>query len=79
MTRNRYQLWTSDMVIGAGIVIIGVVATLVRMNVLVLKWTVNPSPMVIHLWPLLLIGMGVLLLFEREEHEGERLRAGERQ
>ena len=79
MTRNRYQVWTSDMVIGAAIVIMGVVATLVRMNVLVLKWTVTPSPMVIHLWPLLLIGAGVLLLGDREERRGEGLRTGERQ
>lgn len=79
MTRNRYQVWTSDMVIGAAIVIMGVVATLVRMNVLVLKWTVTPSPMVIHLWPLLLIGAGVLLLGDREERRSEGLRTGERQ
>jgi hypothetical protein len=81
MTRNRYQLWTSDMVIGAAIVIIGIVATLVRYKVIEMRWTVTPPPMVSHLWPLLLIGSGVLLLSEREEHSSEdhSLRTGDRQ
>jgi hypothetical protein len=81
MTRNRYQVWTSDMVIGAAIVIIGIVAALVRLNVIEMRWTVTPPPMVSHLWPLLLIGSGVLLLSEREEHTNEdhSLRTGDRQ
>ena len=83
MTRSRYQLWTSDMVIGAAIVIIGAVAALARFNVIELRWIVTPPAMVSHLWPLLLIGTGVLMLFEREERrstERERyLRTGDRQ
>lgn len=83
MTHNRYQLWTSDMVIGAAIVIIGFVAALVRLRVIEVRWTVSPSPMVIHLWPLLLIGAGVVLLFDHEERRQVRnepvLRNGGRQ
>ena len=83
MIKNRYQVWTSDMVIGAAIVIIGVVATLVRWNILVMKWSVTMPPLVVHLWPLLLIGIGVLLVFEYEEQremrERQYLRNGERQ
>lgn len=83
MTRHRYQLWTPDMVIGAAIVIIGIVATLVRGNWLVFKWNVPVPPMVVHLWPVLLIGIGVLLLFDHEEQAARNAhptaRAGERQ
>lgn len=83
MTRNGNQVWTSDMVIGAAIVIIGIVATLVRQKVLVVKLSVAMPPMVHHLWPLLLIGIGILLWFEGEELESidERhsLRSGGRQ
>lgn len=83
MAKNGYQVWTLDMVIGAAIVIIGLVATLVRWNLLVMKWSVPMPPMVLHLWPLLLIGIGVLLWFEAEEqrlmHEQRYLRSGERQ
>jgi len=82
MTRNRYQLWTSDMVIGAAIVIIGIVATLVRYKVIEMRFIVTPPPMVSHLWPLLLIGSGVLLLSGHDEHSEERdqsLRTGDRQ
>jgi len=83
MIKNRYQVWTSDMVIGAAIVIIGIVATLVRWNILVMKWSVTMPPLVVHLWPLLLIGIGVLLVFEYEEQremrERQYLRNGERQ
>lgn len=83
MTRNGYQLWSSDMVIGAVIVIIGLVATMVRLNILVMRWSVALPPMVSHLWPLLLIGIGVLLLFEREEQRQMQARryarTGERQ
>jgi len=79
MARTSYQVWTVDMVIGAAIVIIGAVATLVRLNVIVLKWSAAAPPLVNHLWPLLLIGVGILLLFEREEHHGHRdlVRSGE--
>ena len=80
MTRNRYQLWTSDMVIGAAIVIIGFVAMLVHANVIELRWIVTPPPMVGHLWPLLLIGTGFLMLFDREEQRDQKdLSTGERQ
>lgn len=83
MARNLYRVWTSDMVIGAAIAAIGLVAALVRLQVLVLKWNVQPSPLVVHLWPLLLIGAGILLLFEREEHRRMNaqhpLRGGEQQ
>ena len=82
MTRNRYQLWTSDMVIGAAIVIIGIIATLVRYKVIEMRFIVAPPPMVSHLWPLLLIGSGVLLLSGHDEHSEERdqsLRTGDRQ
>jgi hypothetical protein len=71
------------MVIGAAIVIIGVIATLVRFNVIEMHWTVTPPPMVSHLWPLLLIGTGFLLLAEHEERRSEEsdpsLRTGDRQ
>lgn len=83
MARNSYQVWTVDMVIGAAIVIIGVVATLVRLNVIVMKWSAAAPPLVSHLWPVLVIGVGILLLFEKEErrtadHRGY-LRTGEKQ
>ncbi|WP_041855847.1 LiaF transmembrane domain-containing protein [Candidatus Korobacter versatilis] len=82
MARSSYQVWTADMVIGAAIVIIGLVATLVRLGVIVLQWSVAAPPLVSHLWPLLLIGVGVLLLFEREERKASNrslARSGERQ
>lgn len=71
------------MVIGAGITIIGFIATLVQLNLLVVRWSIELPPMVTHLWPLLLIGAGILLLFEHEEHRTTRqqryIRSGERQ
>ena len=78
MAKNSYQVWTSDMVIGAAIVVTGIIATLVRRNILVLKWSVSMPPLVAHLWPLLLIGMGLLLLLDREERRAtdERNYAG---
>jgi hypothetical protein len=83
MAKKRYQLWTSDMVIGAGIAIIGFVAMLVHLDLLVVRWNVELPPMVTHLWPLLLIGAGILLLFEEQEHRATHnqryLRSGERQ
>ena len=82
MARGSYQVWTADMVIGAAIVIIGLIATLVRLNVIVLQWSVAAPPLVGHLWPLLVIGVGILLLFEREERKAsshDLARSGERQ
>lgn len=82
MARNSYQIWTSDMVIGAAIAIIGAVATLVRLNLLQVQWTMNLPPLVTHLWPLLLIGTGIVLLTGRDEHamrERNYLKGGERQ
>lgn len=83
MERNSYQAWTSDRVIGAAIVTIGVVAALVRLHILVMQWSAAPSPIVVHLWPLLLIGAGILLLFEHEEQpvmpRRHSLNRGERQ
>lgn len=81
MPRNGYQLWTSDMVIGAAIVIIGLVATLVRLHILTLAWTVTMLASVLHLWPLLLIGAGIVLLCDREDRRLQRVpaRSGERQ
>jgi hypothetical protein len=83
VAKTRYQLWTSDMVIGAGIAIIGFVATLVHLDFLVVRWNVELPPMVTHLWPLLLIGAGILLLIEHDEHRATHhqryLRSGERQ
>lgn len=83
VAKNRYQVWTSDMVIGAGIAIIGFVATLVQLNLLVVRWNVELPPMVTHLWPLLLIGAGILLLIEQAEHRAmarqRYIRSGERQ
>ena len=83
MARKGYQVWTVDMVIGAAIVIIGLVATLVRMNVLILKWSFSTPAMVSHLWPLLMIGVGVVLLLENIEQMAASRRSwlsgGERQ
>ncbi len=71
------------MVIGATIAIIGAVATLVRLNVLLVQWSVDLPPIVTHLWPLLLIGAGILILIEREERQPMRdrhyVKSGERQ
>ncbi len=83
MARESYQVWSVDMVIGAAIVIIGVIATLVRLNVIVLKWSAAAPPLVSHLWPVLVIGVGILLLFEKEDHRAAEqrgyLRGGEKQ
>jgi len=81
MARDGYQVWTSDMVIGAAIVIIGLLAILVRLHILTMAWSVALPPMVVHLWPLLLIGTGIVLLFDREEYKMKqvRVRNGERQ
>ncbi len=83
MAKNTSQEWTSDMVIGVAIAVVGAVATLVQLNVLVVQWNVLLPPAVVHLWPLLLIGAGILMLFEHDEHRATReqhyLRSGERQ
>lgn len=75
MTRSGYQLWTSDMVIGAAILITGIVATLVRMNILIVKWSVELPPVVIHLWPLLLILGGAFLVLDRADSGAGRRRS----
>jgi hypothetical protein len=83
MRRNGYQLWTLDMLVGAAIVIIGVVALLVRLDLLVLKWSVALPPLFAHLWPFLLIGSGILWLLDSKEprdmHNDRYVRSGERQ
>lgn len=83
MRRNVYQLWTLDMLVGAAIVIIGVVALLVRLDLLVLKWSVALPPLFTHLWPFLLIGSGILWLLDSKEasdmHNDRYVRSGERQ
>ena len=83
MQRASYQIWTLDMVIGAAIVIIGMVAMLVRLNVLIFEWSKALPPIASHIWPLLLIGVGILLLCEHHERRAAQsktyLRSGERQ
>lgn len=83
MRRSGYQLWTLDMLVGAAIVIIGAVALLVRLDLLVLKWSVALPPLFSHLWPFLLIGTGILWLLDSKEprniHSERYLRSGERQ
>lgn len=82
MARNGYQVWTSDMVVGAAIVIIGIVAMLARFDIIVLRWSVPAPALVDHLWPLLLIGIGVLLWCDHHEHAPspkQFSRSGERQ
>ncbi len=81
MPRNGYQLWTSDMVIGAAIVVVGLFATLVRWHILTFAWSVALPTSVLHLWPLLLIGSGIVLLCDREERRAQHVpvQNGERQ
>jgi hypothetical protein len=69
------------MVIGTAIVIIGLLAILVRLHILTMAWSFALPPLVLHLWPLLLIGTGIVLLLDREEHRMRpvRVRNGERQ
>jgi hypothetical protein len=71
------------MLVGAAIVVIGIAATLVRLNLLVVRWNTLLPPMVSHLWPLLLIGTGILWLLDsreaRNQHSGRLMRSGERQ
>ena len=82
MTRSSSHIWTSDIVIGAAIAVIGVVAVLVRLNLLIVQWRVELPSTVVHLWPLLLIGAGILLLFDEEDsgrvQEQRYFRGGER-
>ena len=82
MTRSSSHIWTSDIVIGAAIALIGVVAVLVRLNLLIVQWRVELPSTVVHLWPLLLIGAGILLLFDEEDpgrvQEQRYFRGGER-
>lgn len=82
MRHSQHQLLSIDTVIGASVALVGFVALLVRSNLLILKWSGNIPSMVEHLWPFLLIGVGVLLLFEREEsrimQEQQLLRHGDR-
>ena len=72
-----------DMLFGATTVAVGVAATLVRLNLLVVHWTTLLPPIVSHLWPLLLIGTGILWLLDSREAQsassGRWLRNGERQ
>jgi hypothetical protein len=83
MRRNGYQLWTLDMLVGAAIVIIGIVALLVRLDLLILKWSVALPPLFSHLWPFLLIGTGIVWLLDSKEprdmHNDHYARSGERQ
>ncbi len=68
------------MVIGAAIAIIGAVAALVRLNVLQVQWSVDLPPLVTHLWPLLLIGTGILMLGDKHVmRERNYMKRGERQ
>lgn len=83
MPRTGNQSWALDMLVGAAIVVIGIAATLVRLNLLVVHWNTLLPPMVSHLWPLLLIGTGILWLLDsretRNQHSGRLMRSGERQ
>jgi hypothetical protein len=83
MKREGYQTWAFDMLVGAAIVVIGVAATLVRLNLLVVRWNTFLPPVVSHLWPLLLIGTGILWLLDsrevRNRHSDQLMRSGERQ
>jgi hypothetical protein len=83
MQRGSYQVWTLDMVIGAAIVIIGFVAMLVRLNVVVFELSKALPPLFAHMWPLLLIGVGILLLCDyldqRPTGRTNYARGGERQ
>ncbi len=82
MQRGSYQVWTLDMVIGAAIVIIGFVAMLVRLNILIFEWSKALPPLFVHMWPLLIIGVGILLLCDHLEKRAARhtpyARSGER-